>query len=237
MLLINVSHSYNGHHALRNISWSVEQEKITAIIGKSGSGKSTLLQLFNGLVRPSTGRVDIFNTALDYNQLVSLRLKIGYMVQGTGLFPHLTVEENVSIPSKIATSTISVEDRTEELMNLVGLSPAYKKKYPHELSGGEQQRVGICRALFHDPPILLMDEPLGALDPIIRQEIQDEIMKLQQLRPRTMVLVTHDMREAGSMADFILVLDNGEIQQYGARDEILRHPANDVVKKLIQAAL
>jgi osmoprotectant transport system ATP-binding protein len=237
MQLVNVSHSYNGDPVIKNISWSAEREKITAIIGKSGSGKSTLLQFFNGLIQPSSGSVQVLGQPLNYSEITSTRLKIGYMVQGSGLFPHLTIEKNISIAGRINNSSSNFQSRVDELMKLVGLPAAYKSKYPYELSGGEQQRVAICRALFLDPDILLMDEPLGALDPIIRQEVQDEIIKLQQLKPRTILLVTHDMREAKAMAEFILVLDNGEVQQYGTRENVLQHPANALVTKLIQASL
>lgn len=235
--LVNVSHSYDGHEAIKNISLGVEEKKTTAIIGKSGSGKSTLLQFFNGLIQPSSGQVYVFGEALNYAQINSLRLRTGYMVQGTGLFPHLTIEENISIAGKIVKSSANTAARVDELMRLVGLPELYKKKYPHELSGGEQQRVGICRALFLSPPILLMDEPLGALDSITRQEIQAEIMKLQELEPRTILLVTHDMREAKKLADYMLIVDKGEIQQYDVKEKVLQNPANAVVEKLIEAAL
>jgi osmoprotectant transport system ATP-binding protein len=234
--LVNVSHAYNGQMAIKAISLGFEEKKTTAIIGKSGSGKSTLLQLFNGLIRPTAGSVNVFGEALNYSQINSARLHMGYMVQGTGLFPHLNVEENISIAGRLMKSTNSAQ-RINELINLVGLPETFKKKYPYELSGGEQQRVGICRALFLNPPLLLMDEPLGALDPITRQEIQSEILKLQQLAPRTILLVTHDMREAKKLADYILVIDKGEVQQYDTKDKVLQSPANASVEKLIEASV
>lgn len=234
--LLNVSHSYQRQRVINNVSLSFQEKKTTAIIGKSGSGKSTLLQFFNGLIRPTSGSVNIFGEALNYSQINSLRLRMGYMVQGTGLFPHLTVEDNISITGKIQKSTTTFE-RVNELMNLVSLPESFKRKYPYELSGGEQQRVGICRALFLNPPLLLMDEPLGALDPITRQEIQAEILKLQQLAPRTILLVTHDMREAKKLADYILVIDKGEVQQYDIAEKVLQNPANTSVEKLIEASL
>jgi osmoprotectant transport system ATP-binding protein len=235
--LINVSHSYQGQSAIKNISLGFQENKTTAIIGKSGSGKSTLLQFFNGLIRPASGSVNIFGEALNYSQINSLRLRMGYMVQGTGLFPHLSIKQNISIAGKITNTTTNSAQRVDELMSLVGLPSSYKKRFPYELSGGEQQRVGICRALFLNPSILLMDEPLSALDPITRQEIQTEILKLQQLQPRTILLVTHDMREAKKLADYILVIDKGEVQQYDTAEKVLQHPANVVVEKLIEASL
>lgn len=235
--LVGITHRYNDQVAIKNVSIGFEAEKITAIIGMSGSGKSTALQLINGLVRPTLGNVRIFNQALDYNDLTSLRLKIGYMVQGTGLFPHLTVEQNISIASKLTGEKINPYPRTEELMRLVNLPNSFKRKYPYELSGGELQRVGICRALFLNPPLLLMDEPLGALDPITRQEIQNEILDLQKIEPRSIILVTHDLREAKKLADFILVLDNGALIQFGTTENVLQRPGNEKIKKLIDASL
>jgi osmoprotectant transport system ATP-binding protein len=235
--LIHVSHSYNGHPAIKDVSLAIEEKKITAIIGKSGSGKTSLLQLFNGLIRPASGVVHVFGEPLNYRLINSLRLRMGYMVQGTGLFPHLRIDENISIGSKIIKSSMNTSKRVDELMNLVGLTELYKKKYPHELSGGEQQRVGICRALFLNPPFLLMDEPLGALDPVTRQEIQGEILKLQRLEARTILLVTHDMREAIKLADYMVILDQGEIQQYDVKEEVMSRPANAIVEKLIEASL
>jgi osmoprotectant transport system ATP-binding protein len=200
--LTDVSHGYGGQEVLTNLTIRFQENKITAIIGKSGSGKSTLLQLINGLLRPSKGQVSVFNQPLNYQQTTSLRLRMGYMVQGTGLFPHLTIAQNIAIAGKVLDNS-KPGARVNELMELVGLPSSYQPKYPYELSGGEQQRVGICRALYLNPPLLLMDEPMGALDPITRQDIQQEIMKLQRLAPRTMLLVTHDMREAKKLADFI----------------------------------
>jgi len=235
--LFHVSHSYNGHMSIKDVSLSIEQNKTTAVIGRSGSGKTSLLQLINGLIEPTSGTVNVFGEPVNYDRINSARGRMGYMVQGTGLFPHLTIDENIAIGSKIFNSSVNTTQRVDELMNLVGLSEKYKKKYPYELSGGEQQRVGICRALFLNPPFLLMDEPLGALDPVTRQEIQDEILKLKQLEPRTILLVTHDMREARRLADYIVVLEKGEIQQFDVKEEVLTNPANEVVEKLIEASL
>lgn len=235
--LLSVSHFYSGQPAIKNISLDFEEKKITAIIGRSGSGKSTLLQFINGLIRPSSGTIQVFGQLMNYHQISDMRLRIGYMVQGTGLFPHLTIADNISIVARISPIPINSAQRVNELMALVGLPDSFQRKYPFELSGGEQQRVGICRALFLNPSILLMDEPFGALDPITRQEIQSEILKLQQLQPRTILLVTHDMREAKILADYILVIDKGEVQQFDIKEEVLQNPANAVVEKLIDASV
>ena len=235
--LFQVGHSYQKQAVLNNISVGFAEKKTTAIIGKSGSGKSTLLKTLNGLVRPTSGQVTVFGKIFDYEQPNAIRLRMGYMVQGNGLFPHRTIAENISIAGRITSTKINSQARINELMELVNLPESFKKKYSHELSGGEQQRVGICRALFLNPPILLMDEPLGALDAITRQEIQHEILKLQQVEPRTILLVTHDMREAKKLADYILVLDMGEIQQFDTTEKVLSQPANQAVKDLINASL
>lgn len=232
-----MSHSYNGHQSISDVSLSIEENKTTAIIGRSGSGKTSLLQLINGLIRPTTGTVNVLGEPLNYDRINSIRGRMGYMVQGTGLFPHLNVEDNISIGMKIFVSSINPSQRVDELMKVVGLPALYKKKFPHELSGGEQQRVGICRALFLNPPFLLMDEPLGALDPVTRQEIQEEILKLQQLGPRTILLVTHDMREARRLADYVIVLEKGVVQQSGGKEDVISRPANAVVERLIEASL
>jgi len=235
--LFNINHFYNGQPAIKNISIGFEEKKITAIIGRSGSGKSTLLQLVNGLIKPSGGTIKVFGEALNYQEISATRLRMGYMVQGTGLFPHMTIAENISIAERISPYSSDVNQRVQELMKLVGLPDSFQRKYPFELSGGEQQRVGICRALFLDPAILLMDEALGALDPITRQEIQTEILKLQALQPRSILLVTHDMREAKMLADYILVIDKGEVQQYDTKEKVVQNPATDVVEDLIAAAV
>ena len=232
-----ITHRYNDQVAIKNLSIGFEANKITAIIGMSGSGKSTALQLINGLVRPTLGDVRVFNQALNYNELTSMRLKIGYMVQNTGLFPHLTVAQNISIASKLTGEQTNPLNRTEELMELVNIPVTFKKKYPYQLSGGEQQRVGICRALFLNPPLLLMDEPLGALDSLTRHEIQNEIHKLQEIEARSILLVTHDLREAKKLADFIVVMDSGRLLQFDTTENVLQKPSNEKVKKLIDASL
>ena len=159
------------------------------------------------------------------------------MVQGTGLFPHLTIEDNISIAGKLAFPKVHSNERINHLMDLVGLPLSLKNKYPFQLSGGEQQRTGVCRALFLNPPLLLMDEPFGALDPITREDIQKEILTVQKNEPRTILLVTHDMREAKKLADNILVIDEGEVQQFDRASQVLAQPANEIVKRLINASL
>lgn len=229
-----VSHNYNNIPALENVSFSIEDNKITAIIGRSGSGKSTLLQIINGLIRPTNGTVDVFGKPLDYSRINETRLKIGYSVQGTGLFPHMTVYNNISLLGKIINQLKhTTEMRVDTLMSFVNLPPTYKNKYPYQLSGGEQQRVGICRAMLLNPPIFLLDEAFGALDPTTKNEIHSELLELQKAEPRTIVMVTHDLPEALKLADNIMIIEKGIMQQYSSKDEILNKPANDFVRDFI----
>jgi osmoprotectant transport system ATP-binding protein len=235
----NISHTYADHSwALSDISIAFPANKITVIVGESGSGKSTMLQLINGLIRPRQGSIHCFGQPLDYHDINKLRRKIGYCVQGVGLFPHLTVEQNVSIGFHIfATEDISPAGRVTELMQMMNLPLTYRKRYPFELSGGEQQRVGICRAVFNHPPILLFDEPLGALDAISRNELQRKIQELQQWGNQTIVFVTHDLREAARLGEYTVVLKNGVIQQFDQTTVVINQPANDYVQALIKASL
>src|SRR5438552_5328719 len=186
-----VSHSYNGVKALDNLTFDITENEITAIIGRSGGGKSTLIQIINGLIRPAEGEVIVYNEKLNYSKINEIRLRIGYSVQGTGLFPHMNVYDNIALLGKITNKARhEVELRIDLLMSFVGLPPVYKRKYPHELSGGEQQRVGICRAMLLDPKIFLLDEAFGALDPSTKNEIHKEVLKLQEFEPRTIIMVT-----------------------------------------------
>lgn len=232
----SVSHYYNETRALDNLTFEIDDFKITAIIGRSGSGKSTLLQIINGLIKPSAGKILVFGNLLNYDEINKTRLKIGYSVQGTGLFPHMTVYDNISLLGKIRNQRRHfTERRVDMLMSLVNLPPVFKTKYPYELSGGEQQRVGICRAMLLNPPVFLLDEAFGALDPATKNEIHSELLNLQKIEPRTIVLVTHDLSEALKLADKIMILEKGVIQQYGAKDEIINKPANDFVKSFINS--
>jgi osmoprotectant transport system ATP-binding protein len=231
-----VSHYYNGKPALKDLNFEIEDKKITAIIGKSGSGKSTLLQTINGLIKPSQGRVIVFGEKLDYSRLVELRRKIGYSVQGTGLFPHMTIYKNIALPGEISGNLKhNTERRVDTLMSFVNLPPSFKTKYPYQLSGGEQQRVGICRAMLLEPPIFLLDEAFGALDADTKKGIHMELLELQHAEPRTIVLVTHDLNEALRLCDNMMIINEGIVQQYGAKNEVISNPANDFVSSFIEA--
>ena len=234
----NVSKSYREKIALKNITLTFQPNKTTAVIGPSGSGKSTLIQLINGLLRPDNGQVSVFDKKINYDNLSELRKRMGYAVQGTGLFPHLTVKKNITLLAVLENwENDRISKRAEELVNLVNLPADYFNQYPHQLSGGDQQRVGLCRAMMLNPKIFLLDEAFGALDPITRSEIHAEFIKLQKLEARTIILVTHDLREAFKLADQVVILNEAQIEQIGTRKEILEAPASKFVKKFVHMQL
>ena len=238
IVLERVSKSYGDEPALREVSLAFEDDITTAVIGPSGSGKSTLLQLINGLVRPNGGSIRVFGRPMDYTRLPELRLQMGYAVQGTGLFPHMTVLENITLLARLKRWERSrLLERAEQLMHLVNLPRDLARRYPHELSGGQQQRVGLCRAMMLNPPIFLLDEPFGALDPITRSEVHNEFLQLQKSEARTTVLVTHDMREALRLARQIVILDRGRVVQVGTPVDVRKRPADEFVRKLVQSQL
>jgi len=236
--LESASKSYNSELALDSITLSFPENVTTAIVGPSGSGKSTLLQLIIGLVVPDGGQIHVFGEEIDYNRLPQLRRHIGYAVQGTGLFPHLTVEGNITLLARLENWKKSrIKQRATDLMNLVNLPSDYVNRYPHELSGGEQQRVGLCRAMMLQPKIFLLDEAFGALDPITRNEIHEEFLHLQEHEPSTIVLVTHDLKEAIKLAERIVILNQGRIEQIGSSDEIIEYPESDFVESFFQSQM
>jgi osmoprotectant transport system ATP-binding protein len=238
ILIENVSKYYNGVSALTQISLTIPDNTTTAVVGPSGGGKSTLLQMVNGLVRPDSGSVTVFGNPIDYGDLSKLRLQIGYAVQGTGLFPHLTAWDNITLLARLnGWASQRTRDRADHLMRLVGLPRQLGKRYPNELSGGEQQRVGLCRAMILNPRIFLLDEPFAALDPITRQELHSEFLRMQESEARTILLVTHDLREALRLARHLVILDKGEIVQFATREEVLRYPANEFVRSLVHSQL
>ncbi len=234
----NVYKYYGPAYALRDINLAIAENVTTAVVGPSGSGKSTLLQLSNGLERPNAGRIFVFGQEMDYARLPALRRQIGYAVQGTGLFPHFTVQQNITLLAVLEKwEKRRIRARAEELMNLVSLPLEFSRRYPHELSGGQQQRVGLCRAMMLNPALFLLDEPFGALDPITRHEIHDEFLRLQKSEPRTILLVTHDLKEALKLAQHPVILNRGQIEQSGPCEDVIRHPANDFVASFLKTQL
>src|SRR3990172_1858678 len=234
----HVSKFYGSEVALEEIHLAFEENQTSAVVGTSGSGKSTLIQLINGLVKPDKGTVLVFGEPIDYQHLPELRLLMGYAVQRTGLFPHLTVEQNIALLARLNHwEPGRTKARAEELMRLVNLPLGLRARYPHELSGGQKQRVGLCRAMMLNPKIFLLDEAFGALDPITRNEIHEEFLRLQESEARTIVLVTHDLREALKLAKRIVILHRGRLMQYGTSEDILKHPANEFVEHFMDAQL
>lgn len=235
---IEVTKRFGDKAALNRVSLGIETERITSLIGPSGSGKSTLLQMVNALHRPDSGVVKIHGKTIDYKNLTALRRSIGYAVQGTGLFPHMTVERNITILSRLEKwDRPRREKRVEELMELVNLPRNYLERYPNELSGGEQQRVGICRAMMLKPDLFLLDEAFGSLDPITRGEIHEELLRIQRAEPRTILLVTHDLSEAMHLSDRIAILNEGILEQEGEREDIVHHPASPFVRNFFHNQL
>lgn len=238
IVLDKVCKSYGTTTVVQDVTVAFADLATTAIIGSSGSGKSTLLQLINGLVRPSAGAVFVFGQLINYRGLPELRRQIGYAVQGTGLFPHMTVEKNITLLARLTGwDAARIEERARGLMGKVGLGWEYAARYPHELSGGQQQRVGLCRAMMLNPPVFLLDEAFGALDPITRREIHQELLRLQAAEPRTTILVTHDLREAMTLAQQMIVLDHGRIVQQGPCEEVVNKPVNDFVRTFFRSQL
>lgn len=230
-----VRKDFKNKTVLKDISFNVKKGELVAIIGSSGCGKTTTLKMINRLIKPSSGEILINGEDISTKDVIKLRRNIGYVIQQTGLFPHMTIKENIEIISKMEKVDYKkIRNRTNELMEMVGLnSEEYLNRYPTELSGGQQQRVGVARAFATDPEIILMDEPFSALDPITRLQLQDELIDLQSKLNKTIVFVTHDMDEAIKIADKICIMNNGEIVQYDAPENILKNPCNDFVSEFI----
>jgi osmoprotectant transport system ATP-binding protein len=223
--------------AAKDVNMEVPAGEICVLLGPSGCGKTTVLKMVNRLIPPTSGKIYI--DGKDTSQLddVQLRRSIGYVIQQIGLFPNMTVEENICVvPQLLGWDTKKARARAAELLDLVGLDPQlFLKRYPKELSGGQQQRVGVIRALAADPPVMLMDEPFGAIDPINREVIQDEFLKMQAEIRKTIMFVSHDIDEAVKMGDKIAIFRAGKIEQYDGPDRVLAHPANAFVADFVGA--
>jgi osmoprotectant transport system ATP-binding protein len=216
-----ITQVFGNHTVLSDVSVAFEKNSITAILGKSGSGKSTLLQIINGMIRPSKGKVILEGQPLDYENIHALRLQMGYVVQQVGLFPHMTVRDNIELLGKISKKpTAEIQKRVEELMDMVNLPLSYLDKYPHQLSGGEQQRAGLCRAMLLRPSLLLMDEPFASLDVGTKQGIYQHLLEIQKKEKRSVVLVTHDWDESILLADNFIWIAEGKIKARGEKSEL-----------------
>lgn len=230
-----ISKRYKTKQVLNQITFTINSGTLVAIIGESGCGKTTLLKMINRLIKPTSGTISIDGENIGGMDEVALRRKIGYVIQQTGLFPHMTVKENIElIPKLEKMSSKDVEDNTRKLMQMVGLDcEEFLNRYPTELSGGQQQRVGVARAFATDPNIILMDEPFSALDPITRSDLQDELVQLQAKLKKTIVFVTHDMDEAIKIADMICIMKDGDILQYDTPENILNNPVDEFVSSFV----
>lgn len=238
ILLENVSKRYPGQAraAVDGLTLEIPAGSIVMLVGPSGCGKTTTLKMINRLIEPTEGRIVIDGQDVTSMNGDELRRGIGYVIQAGGLFPHMSVATNIGmVPKMLGWDKQRIADRVDELLELVSLDPAvYRDRYPRELSGGQQQRVGVARALAADPPVLLMDEPFGAVDPITRQRLQDELINIQHELQKTIVCVTHDFDEAVKLGDWIAVFDEGaRIVQYDAPERVLAEPADEFVEDFI----
>jgi len=225
-----------GAGAVNDLSLAIPAGKICVFVGPSGCGKTTSLKMVNRLIEPTSGRILLDGQDVAGRDQTELRRGIGYVIQQTGLFPHQTIEENVAtVPRLLGWSAERQRSRAEELLATVGLDPAkYARRFPAQLSGGERQRVGVARALAADPPIMLMDEPFGAVDPIVRERLQNEFLRLQETLAKTILFVTHDIDEAIKIGDLVAVMQGGGIvAQFAPPAEILAHPASDFVARFV----
>ena len=229
---------YGSTTAVDDVSMVIERNSITVIVGTSGSGKSTLLRMINRLIEPTSGRVLIDGRDTESEPGYVLRRRIGYVIQGHGLFPHRTVAENIgTVPRLLGWEAGRIRARTAQLLAALQLDPGqYSEKYPHQLSGGQQQRVGVARALAAEPAVLLMDEPFGALDPIIREKAQDDLLDIQRKFGTTVVLVTHDIDEAFRLGDRVAVMSAGRLIQYDQPDVLVTRPADPLVARMTGSA-
>ena len=231
----NVTKRYDDFEAVNDVSLHVPAGELVVLIGPSGSGKTTALKMINRLIEPTSGRVLVNGKDVAHEDPQSLRRGMGYVIQSVGLFPHLTVKQNVQVvPRLLGWAERKSAARADELLEPVGLDPAvFRERYPRELSGGQQQRVGVARALAVDPPLLLMDAPVGAVDPLTRERLQDEFLELQRRLKKTVVFVTHDIKEAVKLADRICLMSGGRIEQYDTPEVLLQHPRNSFVRQFV----
>lgn len=228
--------SFEETQVLKDVSLSVKRGEFLTVIGRSGCGKTTMLKLMNGLCTPDSGQVYVEGKDIAGEDIVTLRRNMGYVIQNRGLFPHMTVEKNITYVPVISGKKDKKENRNlaKKLIELVGLSEEMLSRYPSELSGGQQQRVGLARALAAEPKIMLMDEPFGALDEITRRTMQEEILRLHKVLGLTIVFITHDIREAMKLGDRVLVMEEGQIVQLDTPDNIRENPADEFVRSLIR---
>lgn len=233
-----VSKYYKGNQepAVDNVSLAINSGTIVTILGSSGCGKTTLLKMVNRLYEPSKGEIFFYGKKISQLDVQQLRRKIGYVIQQIGLFPHMTITENIAVvPKLLGWEKEKIKQRSIELLDLMQLPfSEYGKRYPHQLSGGQKQRIGLARALAADPPLMLLDEPFGALDPITRKTLQIELLHIQQKSQKTMLFVTHDIKEAFLLGNKVIIMDKGKVVQYATKEEIQDNPVNEFVERLLE---
>lgn len=228
----HVSKLFGAQKAVNDLNLNFQEGSFSVLIGTSGSGKSTTLKMINRLVEHDSGEIRFAGEEIRSLPVLELRRRMGYAIQSIGLFPHWSVAQNIAtVPQLQKRSRARIDDRIDELMTLLGLESNLRERYPHQLSGGQQQRVGVARALAADPQVLLMDEPFGALDPVTRGALQQEMTRIHRLLGRTIVLVTHDIDEALRLAEHLVLMDHGEVVQQGNPLTMLTRPANDFVRQ------
>ena len=234
--LTHISKKYDNILALNKVNLHFETGKTNVLIGPSGCGKSTLIRIITGLIKSDSGIVEINNEILSTENLISVRRKMGYVIQDGGLFPHLSARGNVSLLAKyLGWEKSQIEDRIKDLSDLTKFPASNLEKFPAELSGGQKQRVSLMRALMSDPPMLLLDEPLGALDPLIRYDLQTDLKVIFKSLQKTVIMVTHDMSEAAFFGDKIILMKEGSIVQEGDIDSLIKNPANEFVTRFFKA--
>jgi len=234
--LDQVSKSFGDLTVLAPTSIEFQVGKSTVLIGPSGCGKSTLLRLLAGLLAPDSGKIYFDGVEMNGKNMMQMRQRMGYVIQDGGLFPHLTCAQNVGLMAKhLGWKQDRIQKRIEELSDLTQLPHTALDRYPAQISGGQRQRVGIMRALMLDPPVLLLDEPMGALDPLVRYDLQEDLRKIFRSLKKTAITVTHDMGEAGFFGDHVIMLGEGRIVQQGNLDEMILRPANEFVTRFVNA--
>ena len=229
----------NAKPSVDGVSAQIEEGEFITILGSSGCGKTTLLKMTNRLLDPSAGRILLFGEDINTVDPVTVRRRMGYVIQQIGLLPHMTVEENITIiPRLMKQDREKIQSRARELLTMVELNPdTYAARYPSELSGGQQQRVGLARALMPDPKIMLLDEPFGAVDAITRINLQNELLRIHQETKKTFLLVTHDINEAMKLGKRVMIMNEGRLLQFDTPSDIIRHPADPFVEALLRSAL
>jgi osmoprotectant transport system ATP-binding protein len=234
--LRNVEKSFGDFQAVASLSIDFAAGQTAALLGSSGCGKSTLLRMIVGLIEPDRGEIVFDGTPVTRETLQEFRRRTGYVIQDGGLFPHLTVERNVTLMARqLRWPQAKIDERLETLLALTQMPPDMLKRYPLQISGGQRQRVSLMRALFLDPDLILLDEPMGALDPLIRSELQNQLREIFDLLKKTVLLVTHDIAEAGFLAQRLILLKGGRVQQDGDLRDLAERPANDFVRSFLNA--